>query len=227
MILKFLKKAIIKIRSRILSINQVIGNVSVGKKTIVNECVINGDVSIGNNSKIIRCTIKGNVSIGRFTSIVGPNTFLYSQVNNIIIGNFCSIARNVSVQENNHNADNITTYYMGKNFFKESWKSDHNSKGDIVIGNDVWIGSGAMILSGVNIGDGAIIGANAVVTNAVPAYAIVAGTPAKVIKYRFSPEIITRLLDLKWWDWSDDKIKENKTLFMQSLTLDRLNDQID
>lgn len=82
------------------------------------------------------------------------------------------------------------------------------------IGNDVWIGYGATILSGVRIGDGAIVGANAVVTKDVPPYAIVAGNPAHVIRMRFSPQIISDLLQIQWWNWPFDKIRKNMPLLL-------------
>ena len=83
-----------------------------------------------------------------------------------------------------------------------------SSKGDIVIGNDVWIGYQSCILSGVTIGNGAIIGAKSVVTKDVPPYAIVAGNPAKFIRYRFPQETIDKLENLAWWDWDISVIKE-------------------
>ena len=84
-----------------------------------------------------------------------------------------------------------------------------DNKGDIVIGNDVWIGYEAIVLSGVTIGDGAIIGTRAVVTKDVPPYTIVGGIPAKPIRKRFSDEVISKLLELQWWNWPENRIKEN------------------
>jgi virginiamycin A acetyltransferase len=77
----------------------------------------------------------------------------------------------------------------------------------ITIGNDVWIGARAVILDGITIGDGAIVGACAVVTKDVPPYAVVAGVPARVIRYRFSEKKIRTLLELQWWEWSPEEIK--------------------
>ena len=97
--------------------------------------------------------------------------------------------------------------------FFEEWQLDKgnitsawDNKGDIVIGNDVWIGYEAVVMAGVHIGDGAIIASRAVVTKDVPPYTIVGGTPAKKIRMRFDEDTIVQLQELKWWDWSTDKI---------------------
>lgn len=83
------------------------------------------------------------------------------------------------------------------------------SKGDIRIGNDVWIGHHATILSGVHIGNGAVIGAGALVAKDVPDYAIVGGVPAQIKRFRFSPQQIEALLKIQWWNWEEEKIKQN------------------
>ena len=92
---------------------------------------------------------------------------------------------------------------------KKGDEKDTFSKGTVVIGNDVWIGARATILSGVTVGDGAVIGAGALVAKDVPPYAIVGGVPARLIKYRFSSEIINELLEIKWWDWDSKKLTQN------------------
>ncbi|RTL92699.1 type B chloramphenicol O-acetyltransferase [Ancylobacter aquaticus] len=135
-------------------------------------------------------------------------------VDKLIIGSFCSIgsgATFIMAGNQGHRSDWISTFP----FF---WMSDvqafagaengYKSAGDTVIGNDVWIGSEAIIMSGVTIGDGAVIGARALVTKDVEPYAIVGGNPAKIIRKRFEDSDIVRLLELRWWDWSDEELRD-------------------
>lgn len=130
------------------------------------------------------------------------------------IGKFCSIAEGVTVFLGaNHRVDWFTTFPFGhirpEEFPKVKKEHGHPAtKGDVIIGNDVWLGTNAFIMSGVNIGDGAVVGACSVVTKDVPPYTIVAGNPAKQIRKRFSDEVINKLLELKWWDKSENEINE-------------------
>lgn len=136
--------------------------------------------------------------------------------NQLKIGKFCSIACGAKFlfTSANHTMRSLSTYPFPI-FFKE-WGLDAknitsawDNKGDIIIGNDVWIGFEAVILSGVTIGDGAIIGTRAVVTKDVPPYTIVGGIPAKSIRKRFSNDVISELLKLQWWDWPENRVKQN------------------
>lgn len=129
------------------------------------------------------------------------------------IGKYCSIGRNVTLTLGNHITHTATTYPFTslRNYWPGARRdaiADHNTKGEIIIGNDVWIGSNVTILSGVTIGDGAVIAANSVVTKDVAPYAIVGGVPAKLLRMRHDDETISALLDIQWWNWSDEVVDE-------------------
>lgn len=132
----------------------------------------------------------------------------------LIIGKFCMIASDVKFIMNgaNHLTNAITSYpfaIFGKGWEKAMDGKTYPQKGDINIGNDVWIGYNATIMAGVTIGDGAIIATNSTVVKDVEPYSIVGGNPAIEIKKRFSEDKITKLLELKWWDWKIEKITMN------------------
>lgn len=129
------------------------------------------------------------------------------------MGKFCSVACGAKFLFNsaNHSMASLSTYPFP--IFFEEWGLDvknirqaWDNKGDIVIGNDVWIGYEAVVLAGVTIGDGAVIGARAVVSKDIPPYTIAAGVPAKPIRKRFSQDTIRSLLEIKWWNWSEERI---------------------
>lgn len=132
----------------------------------------------------------------------------------LIIGKFCMIASDVTFIMNgaNHLTDAVSTYPFA--IFGKGWEGamegkSYPTKGNTVIGNDVWIGYDATIMPGVTVGDGAIIATKSVVTKDVAPYTIVGGNPAREIKKRFSAAEIERLLELKWWDWSPERITAN------------------
>ena len=130
----------------------------------------------------------------------------------VSIGKFCSIAKNVRIITGGiHPTDWISTYPFRNQFNLPGKTRDGMPKtnGDIIVGHDVWIGTGVTILSGVKIGNGAVVATGAVVTKDIPAYAIVGGVPAKVIKYRFTPNQIKDLEMINWYDWHIEKIKDN------------------
>lgn len=132
------------------------------------------------------------------------------------IGRYCSIAPGVTAGDGNHPTDWLSTHpfqWGQSSTFKISTeKSDFNflipkqKPGGVFIGNDVWIGANAMLIPGVTIGDGAIVGGGSVVTKDVPPYAIVAGVPAKIVRYRFDEATIERLLNLQWWRFEADSL---------------------
>lgn len=134
----------------------------------------------------------------------------------IKIGKFGSIGPNLNILTGGEHWIDFVSSYPFPAF--EEWKHmtstwEHEvptTQKDlgVSIGNDVWIGINVTIKPGITIGDGAVIGMGAVVVKDVEPYAIVGGNPAKLIRYRFSPEIIEQLLKIKWWEWSDDQIRE-------------------
>jgi len=140
----------------------------------------------------------------------------------LIIGKFCAIARGIEFIMNgaNHRMRSVTTYPF--NIMGGGWEKsaptlrDMPIKGDTVVGNDVWIGQNVTVMPGIKIGDGAIIAANSTVTKDVPAYHIAGGNPARIIRKRFDDELISYLLELKWWDWSLKKIFENLDVLCSS-----------
>lgn len=134
-------------------------------------------------------------------------------VDKLVIGSFCSIgsgAAFIMAGNQGHRRDWISTfpfYWMPEIDAFEGARNGFEPAGDTVIGNDVWIGTEAIVMPGVKIGHGAVIGTRALVTKDVEPYAIVGGNPSKTLRMRFVEADIARLLELRWWDWSDDELK--------------------
>lgn len=156
-------------------------------------------------------------SVGDF-SYVGPNTRLtYAEV-----GKFCSIAGEVIVGMGTHTLENLSTspiFTEEKNGTGIKWinKTIAEPFRKVLIDNDVWIGSRVMVMGGVHIGNGAVVGAGAIVTKDVPPYAVVAGVPAKIIRYRFSPDEIIRLEKVQWWNINPLYLKKKVILFQSDV----------
>lgn len=135
------------------------------------------------------------------------------------VGNFSSISEQVTFfLGSEHPVDRVSTFGFRLVFDQPGAFEDGfpHSRGDIVIGNDVWIGYGARVLSGVTVGDGAVIGGGAVVSKDVRPYAIVVGNPAREVRRRHSDEQIEALLEIRWWDWPDERIVEAIPLLSSS-----------
>lgn len=133
----------------------------------------------------------------------------FGEGSKLFMGSWCSIATGTSILlGGGHRTEWATTYpFTVTDPTLAHIKGHPVSRGDVTIGNDVWIGTEAMILSGVTIGNGAVIAARSVVSRDVPPYAIVAGSPAKIVRYRFDEETIARFQALKWWDWTEERIR--------------------
>ncbi len=150
------------------------------------------------------------INIGKYTY---SSSDIYIASSQTSIGSFCSIGPRCVLGHGEHPKNYLSTspyFYFDELSFKEKVIPSHPEYWEvapIIIENDVWIGDGVFIKNGVSIGNGAIIGARSVVTKDVPAYGIVVGCPAKIIGYRFDEDTIKKLLELKWWELSDDVLK--------------------
>lgn len=121
-------------------------------------------------------------------------------------GAYCSLGANIRIIiDGNHRMDGLSTYPFGRLF--PEIPLENYGKDIPTIGNDVWIGSDSVIYSGVSIGDGAVVAGQSVVTKSVPPYAVVAGNPARIVKYRFDESVIQDLLAVKWWDLPDEFVR--------------------
>lgn len=169
-----------------------------------------------NQTTISRIVEPTRITVGRHTyGRLNISVFDHSNEKILTIGSFCSIAGNVQfICGGNHYQNRFLNFPIEKKFFD---KTEALSKGEIVIGDDVWIGTNALILSGVTVGQGAIIAAGAVVSKDVPAYSVVAGIPAKVIKYRFTDNMIKKLLEVNLSEIDESYIKKNYSLFVNEL----------
>lgn len=150
------------------------------------------------------------MTVGKYT-YGSPQIYWKNGNSRLVVGKFCSIAKNVKIYlGGNHRIDWVTTYPFGhihqKTFNKFNGAGHPHTKGNVIIGNDVWIGDNVTIMSGVTIGDGAVIANNSHVVKHVEPYSLIGGNPAKLIKYRFTPQQIEQLLKIKWWFWDDAKI---------------------
>ncbi|MES2517137.1 MAG: CatB-related O-acetyltransferase [Bacteroidota bacterium] len=159
-----------------------------------------------------------NVSVGKYSYGLLNVQSLYEQPNEKLhIGDFVSIAPGVQfILGGNHQLNTITTYPLYSRFVEYD-KMDASSKGEINVGDEVWLGTNALIMSGVNIGKGAIIAAGSIVTKDVSPYCIYGGNPAKLIKPRFSEEIVKELLDFNLIDIPINKVKDNIQLFYSEI----------
>ena len=151
------------------------------------------------------------ILVGDHTYGINDKTVLLFKKNDrVVIGKFCSIAVGVKIiASGEHNYKAVSSFPFYAHYLKKNIEKDTYTKGEVNIGNDVWVGANAVILSGVKVGDGAVIAAGSVVTKNIPPYAIVAGVPAKVIKFRFNQDIVDQLLKIQWWNWDKQFLNDH------------------
>lgn len=166
---------------------------------------IHKKAAVGNGAVVI------NSTIGKYSYIYG------SSLIEADMGAFCSIAAGCSIGGGKHPVDFVSSspvfYNKGNVLHTNFANTPFEEYAKTTIGNDVWIGARCLVKGGITIGDGAIIGMGSVVTHDVPPYEIWAGNPAKCIRKRFDDATIAKLLELKWWDWEDERLKKYGDLF--------------
>ena len=175
-------------------------NVIIGYNSYIKNVIFSFDNVIHDNCHIIKCKI-------------GKKTYISSNsiIKNCIIGSFCSIGKEVHIGLPKHP---INEFISSHPFIYTTYNLIHNKSNFItntstIIGNDVWIGNRVTIIGDIEIGNGAIIAAGSIVTKNVLPYSIVGGVPAKLIKFRFDEDRITKIDEMNWWNWEDDDILNN------------------
>lgn len=180
----------------------------IGRNVVVDSSICEGYNNLASRVQLKRASLGIHSYIARDTSL-----------RDLSVGRFCSIGSNVRNRPGNHPTRGFVSTHPA--FYSPNAptgafveKQYYNEFGENVrIGHDVWIGTDSLLMDGVTVGDGAIVAARSVVTKNVPPYAIVGGTPAKLIRYRFDELTIQSMLKLRWWDRGLDWINQNASLF--------------
>lgn len=204
--------------------SKIFKNSRIYKDCWIVSSIMHENTFAGDGTKLDNCILNKFSRSGKYNHLyyvdLGKHT--YTGQDTVImhtkIDSFTSISWGVTIGASEHDFNRLTSH----TFLYNSYDKLNGGKvyydrfeKNTVVGSDVWIGANSTILRGVTVGDGAVIGANTVVTKEVPPYAIMVGNPAKIIKYRFSQDIVERLLRIKWWDMDDEFINKNCDLFAE------------
>jgi len=202
-------------------------DVKIGRDCYIRSSRFSRGVMIQDSCAIFDSTFDNNSAVYSHCSLskvkFGPFSYVneHSAMGGITIGKFCSIGPHFVCGYGEHPTNFISTspvFYSTRGQCGVSFtdKDCFEERLETRIGNDVWIGGRVFVRDGVKIGNGALIAAGAVVVADVPDYAVVGGVPAKLIRYRFGEDIIRELLDIKWWDWNEDRLREAQPLLSQA-----------
>lgn len=180
-------------------------------------------VKLSRRSSVIGSELGSFVHVGDYAFVYESELGRYSSIGrgavirNARLGGFCSVSWSATIGATPHNHALLTTHAF--HYIKSFGFVDHDKRIVLptTVGNDVWVGANAVIMPGLKIGDGAVIGAGAVVTKDVPPYAIVAGVPAKILKFRFEKDVVKELLEIRWWDWEIKRLKLKIDLFRKPI----------
>jgi phosphonate metabolism protein (transferase hexapeptide repeat family) len=168
------------------------------------------DSKLGRWTEVGERTRVAESAMGDYSYVVNDSDIAYAE-----IGKFCSVASHVRINPGNHPLDRVAlnhfTYRSSAYGLGEDDRDvfDWRRSKRVTLGHDVWIGHGAIVLPGVSLGTGSAVGAGSVVTKDVPAFAVVVGNPARILRFRFPPEIQAALLCVAWWDWSHERLREH------------------
>lgn len=245
-----IRKTLSKLRNSFYSRKYGKRNLVIGRHVSIKDCKLEDNVTIGRNSRLLNVEFCGNNMIMSNVAIINSLLGKYVKIESSVIlkkvvigdysyigdkcaicrtniGKYCSIGPSLETSPGRHPTRSfVSTHPIFYSTLKQcgisySDKEYFDEYSRIEIGNDVWIGAHAIVLDGVNINDGAIVGAGAVVTKNVPAFSVVGGIPAKVIRYRFDAETIEFLIEFKWWNRDPDWVRQNYKEFHNAETFVR------